>query len=77
MNVGDLRRFIAGSHDSRAVDIVVLGAGVQSNVSLQISVPNLKIVIRVQGESQSRGESPESSEAARFLDLRFLRHFTM
>jgi hypothetical protein len=52
MNVGDLRRFIAGSQDSRAVDVIVLGAGVQSNVSLQSSVPNLKIVVRVQGEAQ-------------------------
>jgi hypothetical protein len=33
MTVGDLRRFITGSPDSRTVDVVVLGAGVQNQVS--------------------------------------------
>jgi hypothetical protein len=64
MNVGDLRRFIAGSPDSRAIDFIVLGAGVQSNVSLQSSVPNLKIVVRVQGEAQPQVVPPEPPEAA-------------
>jgi hypothetical protein len=64
MNVGDLRRFITGSPDSRSVDVVVLGAGVQSNVSFQSSGTNLKIVVRVQGETQPQVEPPEPPEAA-------------
>jgi hypothetical protein len=53
MNVGDLRRFIAGSPDSRQLDFAIERLGVQSMVSLQNTGNNLTIMIKVRSGLQN------------------------